>query len=814
MPTAIPLAVTIIATAAGASATTVAIVSFISSMAVSYFMAESARRGANDIAQGIRANVRTPAAALPVVYGRARLGGNDVFIEATGPNNNHLWLVQTLAEGECNGIYQSGGVDQVWLGDKLYSEYGGNVSYTFHSGSGSQTVDAALNAAIAKYDDNLRHTCYLAWKLTFDKNYFQNLPNRTVEIEGRKLYDPRDGSTAYSNNPALALYDFLTNTRYGFGFDSSNIDEVTFANAANYCDEKGFTINMVISEGTSAQQVLDQICILFRGQLVWYDNKFYLRYADLNYEAASMTLTDEHIVQSENGTAQVTINQPGAFDVPDGLRVRFVDADKGYVEDAVMIGDVSGTIEEIVLHGCTSREHASNIGTYLLERMKLNRTITGLFRDDALRLEPHDIVNFSSTALGISDQLMRVLEANIMPDGLIELTLQYESSELYDDDYDVDIEDEYTCILPDITAEPPTVSDVSISEETYSYRLRTFTRLKVSFSEPTGWPWFSHVEVYVSRDNVNWEHQFNATEDFSIENVEEGADYYIRLKTVSIHGVKTPDEHDYKLYHHVLGQNTEPDSVAGLDAIVSANQISLYSNKVTSPDVELYEFRLGSTWSSGIFLAALRGPNLVLPGVKPGSHTFGVNTLSNNGQYGGTPRFTSVYLPEPPTGYSIVHSFTCDYQESGEDHDNTEHYLYNSGDWLKCSHNSLGLTGTYLSPVYDAGLSDDFLVYVLADVTVIGAGTTWDDVIPIPTTWDEINISSRTWREIFTLENAPQVSMSILYGNQNPPTNEIPRMEILYGIVTGRYFQVKITITDPSYPVNALVEAFTLRLCQ
>ena len=56
-------------------------------------------------------------------------------------------------------------------------------------------------------------------------------------MKGKKLYDPRDGSTAYSTNPALVIRDYLTNASYGFAADSAEIDDTSFQTAANVCDE-------------------------------------------------------------------------------------------------------------------------------------------------------------------------------------------------------------------------------------------------------------------------------------------------------------------------------------------------------------------------------------------------------------------------------------------------------------------------------------------------------------------------------------------------------------------------------------------------
>ena len=306
--------------------------------------------------------------------------------------------------------------------------------------------------------------------------------------------------------------------------------------------------------------------------------------------------------------------------------------------------------------------------------------------------------------------------------------------------------------------------------------------------------------------------------------------------------------------------------------------------------MELYEFRLGSSWGGAIFLAALRSPNYSLYGVKPGTHTFFLNTLSNNGQYGDTPASAEATLIDPPDNWSVTNTETCDY--SGVDiegmtaanpcvvtwtghglnddskvtfediaqanwtalnsnayaitvltsdtfsiavdastfgsyvpgtdpgkvyigeHDNTEYYSYGGDDTAKCSHTGDVLVGTYTSPVFDRGSSGRYLIYCLAEILVIGSGTTWADQFPSPTTWADQNVTTLKWREIFELNAAPSVQIALLYGDTSPPTNRVEKLELLSCIATGRYFQVEITITDPLLTINALVKDFTLKFCQ
>jgi hypothetical protein len=123
------------------------------------------------------------------------------------------------------------------------------------------------------------------------------------------------------------------------------------------------------------------------------------------------------------------------------------------------------------------------------------------------------------------------------------------------------------------------------------------------------------------------------------------------------------------------------------------------------------------------------------------------------------------------------------------------------------------LTGTYTSDIIDRGSSLREMVYVLADIVVLGAGTLWDDQLPIPTTWDEASVSTLTWNQIFDVEEAPIVQIDLLYGGTSPPTNRMKKMEILSAIVTARYYQVEIIITDPTQGITALVQNYAIKFC-
>ena len=185
-------------------------------------------------AQGILINSQSNVDPIPVIYGRRRVGGTRVFIEVSGSSNEYLHLVLVLCEGSVTEI------DNVYLDDVLSSDakFNGLVTVTKHLGTPGEGADAALTADVPKWTSEckLSNCAYLYLKLKYDRNAFSGLPTITADVRGRTLYDPRDGQTRYSNNPALVLRDYLSNTIYGRGIASSAIDDTSIAAAANACD--------------------------------------------------------------------------------------------------------------------------------------------------------------------------------------------------------------------------------------------------------------------------------------------------------------------------------------------------------------------------------------------------------------------------------------------------------------------------------------------------------------------------------------------------------------------------------------------------
>jgi hypothetical protein len=166
---------------------------------------------------------RQAVAPWQIMYGKNRAGGIITFLHTTGANNEFLHIVITLAGHEVNAIplmyFDGVNVPLNGSGDAT-GNFSGFVHAEFNLGSKDQAAFAGLVAAAGSYWTSAyrqrgRAGAYV--RLKWDQTKFPNgVPNITFDIQGRKVYDPRTGTTpAYSRNGALCIADYLNNASFG-----------------------------------------------------------------------------------------------------------------------------------------------------------------------------------------------------------------------------------------------------------------------------------------------------------------------------------------------------------------------------------------------------------------------------------------------------------------------------------------------------------------------------------------------------------------------------------------------------------------------
>ncbi len=209
--------------------------------------------------------VRSATAFEQIVYGEARVGGSIVAIDRhtiqmSGTDPDYLDLVIVLCARPVEdflGVYI--GEDfvelQVHTGDKFYpagmlvpapgSKYRTFLGVEFYDGNqvaASQfMIDRRENQTSGFWtaDHKLIGYAYaivsLRWK---QEIYPAGIPNVSFLLKGVAVYDPRTELTAYSDNAALCIADYMASGYGPPGTTYAELDTAALIAAANICDEE------------------------------------------------------------------------------------------------------------------------------------------------------------------------------------------------------------------------------------------------------------------------------------------------------------------------------------------------------------------------------------------------------------------------------------------------------------------------------------------------------------------------------------------------------------------------------------------------
>lgn len=785
--------------------------------------------------RGVLSNTVSTQETLPLIYGKHRIGVNWVDISLAGNDNQYLYGITTLGEGEINGLVQVDGVDQIFLNDKIWTEFqtsGSNLfkiskyynfDYELFNGAADQALCVNYAAKKSGWDSALRYTAYLFTTFQFSDTLFQSRPEVTALIEGLKIYNPVTEVTEYSNNAALCTYDFLTRSsrRGGMGIASSRIDTDSVIAAAAYCAAKGWTCDIVLKDDVPALEHLGMMLNTFRGSLIRSGTKFKLTYRDLDYEASVMDLSEDDVMESA-GKSTLRITQPSIFDTPNAVKMTYYNEEKEYAQDELVVSDEDALEadgwdyreKEISMQGFTNVSNVQKMANYFLERLRINKTIFFVGSRKCVMLEPEDLVTLTHSRPGWDKKMMRLTESAISQVEGVSLSSIEEDEIFYDDTYNPQDHKTYDTNLPSPSDTIPTVINVVNSEEVYTYRGRSFTRWQIDFDPPltSQYPWWDHGDIYIKIGvDGDWKYQTTAKSNFVLDPVEEGKQYFCKIVSVSIWGSKQPFEDGYTISKNIVGKTTIPADVTGFTAVAHGDTVTLLADKLADDDIFGYEVRLGDNWDNGLFVGFNETPNIRLAGVRPspsGSpHVFWIKAMDNAGNYSENAAYASATVFYP-ANYTDKNTWTWDFTSApAGTFTNTQ---YSSGGCI-CSHTDNVLVGTWLSPEYDLGSTKTVRIWGDFLTSLVNGGNTWDDIIPDGATWDDVIGDITYWRELLTPAVTGKITAKLKWGNTSGNlNNEVSGFEILSPEINGRYVQAEITITDPN--ITTSIKLLTLHM--
>lgn len=162
---------------------------------------------------------------VPIVYGEQIVGGPIIAGPVISANKRFTFAV-AVCYGGTEGIER---FEHITLNDMTFplpaitspnsgTETSPNVYTIVRIYDGRQTApDALLVSLIDNFNDVFPGVAYAVIQTRQSDELFSPAATVEIRIKGRKCFDPRDDTTAWTENPSLHLRDFVTNTVFGLG---------------------------------------------------------------------------------------------------------------------------------------------------------------------------------------------------------------------------------------------------------------------------------------------------------------------------------------------------------------------------------------------------------------------------------------------------------------------------------------------------------------------------------------------------------------------------------------------------------------------
>ena len=564
--------------------------------------------------RGTLVNKQSNNAQIPVVYGERLLGGTRVFVETSGTDNTYLYMALVLCEGEINAVTEiqvndetvtfSGGFANGTEITSNDSNYGTTVKAQPFYGADDQSASSLLST-LTNWGSNhkLSGICYVAFRFEWDADKYTGIPNIKVKVQGKKIstFDGSSNETTgqYSTNPAFVLLDFLRNERYGKGIPLTEIDVPSFYTASTIADTtvtyytgttgKLFECNAVLNTN---KKILDNVKTLLRGMrglLPYVQGEYKLLIESTG--TATFTLNEDNIIGG------VKLESERKDQKYNRVLVNFVNPEKGYQADTIVYDTDHATLKtadggflqegNVTLDTINSPYQAHEFGKIVLQRSRNNLKLGLTVNYEALDLAIGDIVNVSSTILGMTNKPFRVSGMTLNANFTASLSLQ----EHQDSWYTFSTINEVATIgdtnLPDpFTVQPP--SSVTLADELISYNDGTvIVAMNITIgASPDQFVREYQVEYKRTADSNFIVHSRGTVDLFHrVLNVISGDNYTVRVKAINSLGVESTN---VTATRDIVGEIDPPSDVQDFAINIVGSDAHLSWESIPDADLNYY----------------------------------------------------------------------------------------------------------------------------------------------------------------------------------------------------------------------------------
>lgn len=441
------------AAAAGIITATVALVITIGAAVAGALLTKAPSFGGYTSSQERKQILRSSTAPCVTIYGTCVVSGLLFFAEEQAGTEEKEWIHLAIAIAD----HPIEAVTAVWLGDDPISAYGNLATYTIHSDR--STVDPFMKANCSSWKDDMigKGITWARISLKFDNDKFPaGLPNIKFEVKGKRVYDPRNQTTAWSENAALCILDYY---RSHLQVPDSDINMDQFIQAANICDQtlndgggnrRRYTINGTFDADEEQASILDELHKACAGEPTYMAGKHGML-AGAYYGPATMELHSDQIISDVKLTPEAAYGEK--LNVVTGT---FLDPQQQYSEVDYPAVSVQQYIDEdgaeftddLKLRFVNNEFQAQQLAQIKINRTRVGRTMTFSMNLSGYSYRPGYYVKLFIPEIGITGAEHRIIDWGIDAEKGVQLTLRQETPAVWGDAIGKPIE------RPDITDFP------------------------------------------------------------------------------------------------------------------------------------------------------------------------------------------------------------------------------------------------------------------------------------------------------------------------------------------------------------------------
>ena len=538
--------------------------------------------------------IRSPIVPRTIIYGNVRKSGAIVHAETLNDNAD-LYLVIALCGHEVNSIGSIFFNDTEITTSQINSSgnvtagtFSGKAQIIKHLGATDQTVDTVLDSASTVWTSNhrLRGVAYLMVKLTYDTDIFPNgIPNISCNIEGRKILNVSSSATAYSNNPANIIYNYLTASE-GLGASTSEIDLASFQQAYADCNDSisitgatqsRYTCNGVIELNKKPVDGIEDLISSCAGTLTYQQGKFKLKVGKAS--SSVRTLTDNDLA----GELKI-ITRPKRSQLYNKVKGTFVDATTNFSikefntqeSSSFQSSDGETIVNEIELPFTTDPVEAQRLALIVLKQSRQMMTLDLLLKPEHLDLGVGDVISITNAKLGFTAKKFYILIYTLNADLSVNVIAQEYADAVFDFNASTEQVTLSTASAINLPS-PTTVTTPSAITTTDTMVASNEGIVSVDLTATITTPTYSFIGQYELEYKKSTDSTYifagrSSNNTFVISNVEDGITYNLRAKIINTIGVSSAY---VSANHLVIGKTTPPNDIQNFRADQNGNQLVL-----------------------------------------------------------------------------------------------------------------------------------------------------------------------------------------------------------------------------------------------